>query len=266
MNIGIFIPSRGRAGAVRTLNAVDALTPQYRERTHIVVMRGELSAYRDAYPGASILEAAPGVDTIGKKRDWIIEAAHRRGFTHVVMMDDDLVFSKRRLDVPTLFSANGAGDHRAMFTALFRALKNYTHVGICAKFGANTQPPGVLHNTRMMRVLAYDVRLLRELKFKFSRCDLMCDFDATLTLLRAGYANAVLSDYAQDHGSSNAKGGCSLYRTDARQAAAAHALHKMHPEFVKLVAKTTKVSWGGGTRTDVQIAWKKAFASSGAAQ
>lgn len=263
MNIGIFIPSRGRAGAVRTLQAIPLC---YRAQTHIVITRGELSAYREAHPGFSVLEAAPGVDTIGKKRDWIIEHAFRRNIDYVIMLDDDLVFATRRVDNTALFKANTAADNKRMFKSLIQTLKRYAHVGILDKFGANRQPPGVLFNTRMMRVLAYDVAVLRELKFKFAACDLMCDFDATLTLLRAGYANVVLSDYAQDHGSSNAKGGCSLYRTDERQAQAALKLHAAHPDFVKVVTKETKSSWGGGQRTDVQIAWKKAFASSGDAK
>ena len=38
-------------------------------------------------------------------------------------------------------------------------------------------------------------------------------------------------------------------------------LAALHPDFVKVVEKYTKTSWGGGIRTDVRIAWKKAYES-----
>jgi hypothetical protein len=38
-------------------------------------------------------------------------------------------------------------------------------------------------------------------------------------------------------------------------------LQLLHPAFVKVVEKATKTSWGGETRTDVQVSWKKAYAS-----
>ena len=41
----------------------------------------------------------------------------------------------------------------------------------------------------------------------------------------------------------------------------AHELEVLHPDYVTVVDKTTKTSWGGGTRTDVRIAWKKAYES-----
>lgn len=55
---------------------------------------------------------------------------------------------------------------------------------------------------------------------------------------------------------------CKHKASNRRQAAAAHQLHSLHPDFVKVVKKTTKGAWGGGERTDVTVAWKKAYESS----
>jgi hypothetical protein len=90
----------------------------------------------------------------------------------------------------------------------------------------------------------------------------MEDFDVTLQLLRKGHRNAVLNQWAQDQGTSNAPGGCSTYRTPEVQAAGAYGLQKLHPDFVTVVDKETKQAWGGGVRKDVRIAWKKALESS----
>jgi len=36
-------------------------------------------------------------------------------------------------------------------------------------------------------------------------------------------------------------------------------LAELHPGLVKVVTKETKGAWGGGTRTDVVVQWKKAL-------
>ena len=117
--------------------------------------------------------------------------------------------------------------------------------------------------TRLLRMLAYHVPTYKALKVKFDRIQFMEDFDVTLQLLRAGKPNRLLHAWCHDQVTSNAPGGCSTYRTLAKQGVAAHSLKKLHPEFVRVVEKTTKTAWGGATRTDVQIAWKKAYKSSG---
>jgi hypothetical protein len=83
----------------------------------------------------------------------------------------------------------------------------------------------------------------------------------TLQLLRAGYPNAVITEFVHNQAGSNTEGGCSAYRDAKMMESSARKLAKLHPGFVKVVTKETKTSWGGGERVDVQIAWKKALAS-----
>jgi hypothetical protein len=62
---------------------------------------------------------------------------------------------------------------------------------------------------------------------------------------------------------SSADGGCSTYRTPELQAQAARLLAELHAPYVKVVEKETKTAWGGGTRTDVMIQWKRARHNAG---
>ena len=114
----------------------------------------------------------------------------------------------------------------------------------------------------MTRCLAYDSDIFMREGIKFTHAKYMSDFDVTLQLLRKGFPNLVLAHWCQNQGSSNAPGGCSATRTIESLREAAESLARRHTPFVKLVTKQTKTAWGGGERTDVQVAWKKAFKSS----
>jgi hypothetical protein len=260
MQIGYYIPSRGRAGKVHTL----AYLPKpILDRVVIVCSWADFEAYKLHYPNTNILKAPKSVDSIGKKRDFILTHATKQGETHLVMLDDDLVFATRREDNPTLFIDAHPNSMTKLFQTVQTQLQQYSHVGVLAREGGNRITDAFRYNMRTMRVLAYNVATLKRLKFKFARADLMCDFDATLTLLRAGYKGVVICGWVQNQSGSNLTGGCSTYRTPERQAEAAQTLKRLHPNFVKVVQKETKTAWGGAIRTDVQVAWKQAYKSSG---
>jgi len=261
MNIGYYVPSRARVGRVHTLAY---LPKEILKHTTVVCSHTDsLAAYADAYKGVcNVVQATKSVDTIGKKRDWILKQAVAAGQTHIVMLDDDLVFARRRSDDPTKFTDAGSKDMQDLFKEITAQLKKFAHVGILAREGGNRITDEFRFNMRTMRVLGYSVEVLQMLKFKFERADLMCDFDATLTLLRNGFPNVVICGWVQNQSGSNLLGGCSMYRTEQRQTEAAELLKKRHSDFVKIVQKETKTAWGGGTRTDVVVAWKKAYESS----
>ena len=197
---------------------------------------------------------------IANKRQWMMEWAAEKGWDTVVMLDDDLRFSRRRTDNPKLFEQ---ATHRDIAGAFYdmKAMPSlgYVHFGMSARGGANFVTDDYVQNTRMTRVLGYDVKTFMMQGIRFNRVPLMEDFDVTLQLLRKGYPNILINDLVHDQGSSNAPGGCSTYRTMEMQAEAAEKLASLHPEFVTVVKKQTKTSWGGQERTDVRVRWKAAF-------
>ncbi len=249
----IYIPTYGRVGKQVTLNN---LPEPLRKKAVLVVYEEEASKF-----GAQPILVCPSeVRGIAAKRQFIVDKHdHKRFGPQICMLDDDLRFYKRRMDDLTKFEPASDLEKIDMFTTISFQLLRYSHVGVMGREGANRVTEPFTFCTRMMRILAYDVAICRKHKIDFKRGGNMCDFDATLQLLELGLANCVLAHWVQDQGSSNAPGGCSITRSLEVQSADARKLAEVHPKYVKLVEKTTKVAWGGATRLDVQVQWKKAY-------
>ena len=250
----IYIPSLARAGQAN--HTFENLPPDLQARTHMVVSHKELSAYSDRF-GNDRVFAVP-VKGIGKVRQAIIDMSNGP----VLMLDDDLRWFTRRVDDPTKFTKSTVAEVRKMISAVEKALRKYAHVAIAPREGGNRNIEPELYNTRCLRALGFDASVLRREGVRFDRVRVMEDFDVALQLLRLGYTSCSLNRWVQDQTTSNAPGGCSEYRTLEVQARGAQALAMLHPEFVTTVEKTTLGAWGGTTRTDVRVAWKKAFGSS----
>lgn len=245
----IYILSKGRAGKQITWRS---LPKSVQARTKIAVYPEELRSYA-AYPTIPVDIEERGV---GHKRQFLVDNCRSR---RILMMDDDLVFAHRNPSDPTRFVPATDRDIEEMVLDIDGTLDIYPHVGVAPREGGNRNTETYLLCTRMMRVLAYDVTVLRELNIRFDQMQLMEDFDVTLHLLRRGKENCLLNYMVQNQAGSNASGGVSTYRTLERQEAAAQELARRHPRYVQVVKKVTKAAWGGGERTDVRVSWKKAY-------
>lgn len=264
----IYIPSTQRADKQLTLMNLPSMLRRAKTSTGItvVVPAKQACQYREALthaPNVLITETPSKIKGIGPTRQWILETARAAKQSHIVMMDDDLRFAKRRKDDPTKFEDASDADVQQMLATIEISLAPVTpHVGVCTREGGNRMLDDA-YNTRMLRILAYHVPTYFKHGIRYDRTELMEDFDVTLQLLRKGLSNLVLHSWVHDQVMSNAPGGCSTYRTLEKQRAAAYKLAELHPGFVKTVEKQTKTAWNGMARTDVVVAWKKAFASAG---
>lgn len=248
-----YLTTLGRANSQPTLNA---LPPDIRRRTALVVQAHEQHLYDAA---STRLVVLPGhIRTLSPTREWLAEHTDTE---KLFLLDDDLTFYMRKSRDDWHLVKQGPQDLSRMFGMLEEWLDTYAHVAVSPREGNNRVEARVAYCTRAMRCVGYQTQHYAALE-PLGRLKAMSDFDATLQLLRRGYANAVSYDYAQNHGSSNAPGGCSTYRTTEVLAESARKLAALHAPFVKLVEKETKGSWGGGTRLDVQVQWKKAYESS----
>lgn len=250
----IYIPTLNRVGKQTTFHN---LSPKLRKNAVLVIRSNE----QHLHPGLPVLVHPSNLKTIGQVRQWIVDQHNIEEFgDKIIMLDDDLNFYKRREDDIKKFEPVEPSDMDEGFKLVEKLLATYPHVGIRHREMAQDAEL-VEECTRSLRALAYNVKTLRKENARFDRTVVMEDFDVTLQLLRAGYRNAVISSIIQNQGSSNAPGGCSTYRTMEVQNKGAQKLKRLHSDFVKLVTKTTKTAWGGQERTDVVVAWKKAFAS-----
>jgi hypothetical protein len=248
----IYIPTLNRVYQETWAN----LPKEIQSKVHLVISPG-VHATQYKYDGYVNVLRCPH-NGIGPTRQWIIDNAKS---DKIVMLDDDLVFAKRREDEPTKFREASLADVSLLFDSISSYLDQFAHVGVSTREGGNRDTSDTVLNTRLLRILAYRTDVLRKQAIRFDRLEFMEDFDVTLQLLRAGYPNIRINWIVHNQRSSNAPGGCSTYRTLEKQAQAARGLAKLHSEFVDTVVKKTKTAWNGQERTDVRIQWKSAFDS-----
>jgi hypothetical protein len=253
MELTVFIPTRGRTGAGHTtLNELK----KFSEMKPIVVCPENEAGHYRSY--GYVVMPCPLIG-IGPTRQWILENSPSRG---VVMFDDDMYFSFR--PTPNEPVLERITDMMPMFSWISGQLDGgFPHGGISARQGNQHIPRKFADCIRVNNCHFFDRDLFLATKIRFDALPVMEDFYVSLSLLLMGYPNRVSYHYCWSQRGSGAKGGCSLYRTSAMQADAANQLHALFPEFVKVVTKTS-ISGSGlfaGQRTDVNIAWLKAWAS-----
>lgn len=262
----IYIPSRGRHTQIAH-GPLSQFNIQIFKNVVLVVPPDEVGAYhRYLYENnlpAKICDLR--YDSIGHKRKLIGEMAKAAGEETFAMVDDDVVFSTRVSPESWNLRPSTSDDIQAMLFTMEEMLQECGSVGISAREGNNRAgaglplSPGMApRNTRVMRVLAY--RTEEFLACEHGRLRCMEDFDVQLQLLGRGVSNACLYYWANNQARTNAPGGCALWRTREVHNAAAEGLAALYPGIVRLRQKQNKTdSEGLGTRTEVTIAWKKAY-------
>lgn len=252
MTLTTYIPTYRRVGKQETWSW---LPDAVRENTYLVAPEDEADTLDML--GYNVL-ACP-VQGIGNTRQWIIDQHDRARGNVVLMMDDDLKFSARRMDEPTKFHkpAKGSAPIQDMFNQLNHMMLHVPFGGLAARSGANRVVEPYRLNSRIYDTWAINVDVAADLGIRVNRLPFMEDFDTALQFLTKGYASLSLNTYVKDDSGSNATGGCSEYRDDAGQDLAAMQLAAMWPDYVTL---TERPGWNGmdGTRTDVRVAWQKA--------
>jgi hypothetical protein len=248
----LFIPSRSRAGEVKTLGMVP------KGQAILAVPEHQVEAYSpeaDAH-GAEILSCRNAL--IAEKRLLIGLEAKRRGAEKFVMLDDDLVFNRRISKDGWKLRVGTPEDVTEMLGMIDAYLDDYALVSVSPRQLNNTLPyPGV-ENTRCMRVLGF--RTDDFLSVQHCRVPVMEDFDVALQLLEQGKKNYQLSEWAAGQASTQEPGGCGDFRTHEMQEAAAIELFKLHPGVVSVVPKSNKHGGEFGSRAEVRVYWEKAYA------
>ena len=252
----IYIPTRGRADNQVTLSH---FPDDLRQNVTLVVDKNEADEYGQF--DCNIMVCPETVHDIATKRRYICENADDN---KIVMLDDDLRFYIRKATNDWHLRYLEPNEFPALFGLLDKWLDDYAHCGVSAREGNNRVEHLSAETTRYMRVLAYNLDMFKDKGIELFRTKVMSDFDMNLQLLSKGFPNKVSFYYAQGHGSSNAPGGCSEWRTVEMQSDGAEILKSLHPEVVSVVERETKTAWGAGKegtviRKDVSVQWKKAL-------
>ncbi len=262
----IFIPTLGRATLPRP--TVSRIPETWRGLTHLVVQAHEEDAYRPVAErhGTQLLVLPEDIKRIVPTRHHIGEFCRANDISSMVMLDDDLEFYIREgqhsgeADFWKLTTPSEDQIER-MFDEIEDDLAVYAHVGVSGREGNNRVERAWVENTRYMRLLAYRTDIY--MSCEHGRVEVMEDFDIALQLLRRGFKSKVHYEYAQGQARTQSAGGCSTWRTHEVHNAGAERLAELHPDFVKVRQKSNKTDREGfGTRKEVTVQWKRAFASS----
>ena len=253
----VYIPTLGRVGKQITAQHLKSAGVPYK----LVCRLNEFNQLSTAGHD-TLVEPEDLPRGIGHTRQFIMEQDD--GEEQTIMMDDDLVFAMRgkRKDNPMYLRPCEPPDVFSMVRWLCLAteqLGRYAMAGISSREGNNRKEGRQGENTRIMRVFAINKAKFKSAGANFTNLKVMEDFDVTLSLLLAGYPNIENHQFTNNQNGSNIQGGCKEYRTLETQGDAARELAAKYPLYVQTVEKETKTSWGGGVRTDVKIAWKKAY-------
>lgn len=256
----IVIPTHQRVDRQITLRSIPK---HWRDRTYLVAStQDEADELTDRYQ-ARVFSATADVTSIAKKRKFILEWAYDKGFNKILMLDDDLRFSRRVFqELPNdkftfkLRKAEFADVDWALHK-VERKLGGFAHVGIGPRQGNN----GLMTyrrwnpNYRMIYALGYHVPTVVK-HCELGRIEHREDMELCLQLLTQGFPNRVLIEAVVDQ-TYNGPGGARSERTIQRSNDDAMKLAKMFPKFVKVVEREYKQSI---SRKEVTVAWKKAYA------
>lgn len=198
------------------------------------------------------------VRDIGATRQWVIDNATD---DKIMQLDDDLTISVLREPGKYYLRDADHKDMRAIFARVSRLLDRYPHVGAAARNEAHLCfDKDIKTCGRAIRFHGFNVPKMRDLRINIDRVPTIEDYDFILQILKKGVENAIDCQVFVGDKGSNLPGGCSEIRAASEDGKWARLLQKHHPQFVTLVEKTTKMPGGKlWTRTDVRVAWKKAY-------
>lgn len=267
----IVIPTYRRADKQITFQQ---LPPELKARTTLVVDAFDAARLRLKMPpsrheGYELLEHPPEVNSIAKKRAWILETFQDE---KLMMFDDDVRFFVR--DHYRAAGAIGAAllsetghpkllppkpeEFTRILAAMSDKLDTHPHGGFSLRQGNNHLAPGWIPNMRVVAALAFRPEVVRR-ECELGRIETREDMDYTLQLLRRGLPSAVLADMCVDPIDSYAAEGGVNAQLPSRVAAAdrdAQRLAELHPGLVRVVYKDYKQ---GVKRKEVVVSWKKAY-------
>lgn len=208
---------------------------------------------------------------IGAIRDHIVESAQR---PLQLVLDDDLLLGRcpgleqRPPVMRGRRSAWGPNDVEDLIGWMTHMIsdRGFSHCSIPAseEYTGVTQGlhrydlslPGLCRvRTRGIRVHGYAVEDVKSFKFD-GGVDGWEDVHWLIQFLLAGKLNVVNWAWLTTQ-HSNAKGGCSTFRSPENLEETAQRMAELHPGLVTVVKKATKKAWGGGERTTLKIHWKK---------
>jgi hypothetical protein len=201
-----------------------------------------------------------------KKREWIVNEWHSKGYTKICLLDDDLRFATRLSDGDWHLRELKGEELGAEFQRLEEKLgPEFPHVGFALRQGNNTlDEVGWKSPGKQVFTLCYYLPIVAK-EVRWDMVLLRSDYCATLQLLLKGYPNAIWTQATADQRAFDDPGGCSRYRTLAMLNEEAVKFASLFPGYVSLTERKYNESKKRGqkkevtTRQELIIQWQKAL-------
>lgn len=252
----IFIPSRGRATALRTPYV---LPRRLQESVYVVVRYEEFDAYNDADEDRDfqfLVMPKHFKGGISETRQWIADQADG---TKLIMLDDDITGINLK-PISKVFGgvrkASNGEFTKCFDQLLFWLNGDYGHVSFTDRVSSARPSKWPWYdNGRISQTLFYNRVDIEAAGARFDRVPLMQDLDMNLQLLRAGYRSRTSTRWSFNHRPEDAPGGCALFRTDDLKQQAGRRMMELHPGITELKEKEKY----GRTYYYMKTHWKNAF-------
>ena len=245
--MNIYIMTRGREGKIETIKHIP---PEYEGNTYIVCPPGE------QHPHQTIYAHIPN-ENHSKKFQWCLDNLD----FPAVIVDDDVHFSVRRT-TKSFTKPTGLEELTIMWRAIENQLRFYPMVGVHPRQMANYSPRTMKENGKIICVYGINLDLFPQPMPDICAVPIMGEQILNYHCLSHGKKTCILTEWAQDHGPSQAPGGCD-YRTAELQEQAAKYVAEQYAPYVKAVLKRPKqATWLGAEFWDVRVQWKRMYLES----
>jgi len=252
--MNIYIMTRGRVGKQETLKHIPR---SWLSSTFLVCGADEAAEHTH-----QSIVVPKEVTNYSQKFQWILDG-NAGANPRFVIMDDDLYFSRRVPGTQKLVRATG--DELIPMLEQFEDLLEHTALlGIHPRQMGHLAKLPYVENGKIICVQGINQALLPSPIPRVDQFPILADVILNCTLLSQGIGNKLLTTYTQDHGSCQAPGGCSLYRTPEMQREAVEWVAATFAPHAKAVTKRPKsAKWMGDERTDLRVQWKKMYRDGG---
>lgn len=259
----LLIMTRGRVDAQRTIHSIPE---NWKDDTHFVCPPDECSALENRYH----IETIPFFHdnpNQSNKFQWMLEGGVFPAEEKIVVLDDDLIFSRRvthpdKVKLHTLRTNDEVQELEEMFREIEEHLNHVPECGVHPRQMGHQAPLPYKSNGKIITVYGVNRNLLQEYGFgrdwRVDYLPIFGDVFLNCHLLYAGAENRLVTRFCVDWGASQAPGGCSIYRTPALQERAVDLLVEKFTPFVRKTIKRPKsAKWMGDERVDFTVQWKK---------
>lgn len=243
MNYPIYIPTRGRAGDISTLNV---LPTSMLYRVILVVRKDEAAAYEEAHPDTARLVLPSHIEGIHMTRQWILDRCWQNGLSVCIMYDDDITSFGHKPDTDSWKIVPASKTRIASMDRQFIRWVENGAVAMCGssdRLAAGRGRKEYQDNTRIAQVMYLNATLASERSWRYDRVVVMGDMDMCMQIVADGMTVRKSLKYTHNLKPEGYRGGCALYRKDKHRRDAYRILRSHFGDCIVVNGLRHRIRW-----------------------